>query len=76
MTLDQQAGTPGNALPAGWAFTLSSIKAHWFDAGHLTSICGRGMNHNFQRANREPKEADCNQCKRKLEQRAKGNTDD
>jgi hypothetical protein len=76
MTLDQDAGQPGIALPAGWAFGKGSIKAHWFDAGHITSICGRGVNSNLQRANRDPKEADCGECKRRLERRAEGNADD
>lgn len=77
MTLDQrQAETPGVMLPAGWAFGTRSIKAHWFDAGHLTSVCGRGSNNNQIRANRDPRESDCGECKRRLERRNRGQADD
>jgi hypothetical protein len=76
MSLNQEKQTPGAMLPAGWAFGRNSIKAHWFDAGHLTSICGRGSNNNLQRAPRAALEKDCGECKRRVERRSQGNVDD
>lgn len=66
VTTDQGDQTP--RLPAGWAFSPHSIKAHYYQEGHTTAMCGKTTQTNgAQRNPRAAISSDCAQCRAKLE---------
>lgn len=57
-------------LPAGWGFPGLARKCHWFDAGEITSRCGKWM-HSGMRVDGKPGGPDdCAACVRSLKKDA------
>ena len=57
-------------LPAGWAEPIAARKAHYFQAGHSVSVCGRWM-YTGERDTADtgsPYVDNCNMCLRKFDQ--------
>lgn len=76
MPTDQGAPAPTEAYPEGWGFGLNSIKAHYFRANTLTSICGKATSSNSRRRIRPPYTSDCVVCAQRYPDVARANADD
>lgn len=56
-------------LLAGWGFPGLSRKAHYFEAGSTTSLCGKWLYVGHRDSNDLKSKDDCAACRRKVEKK-------
>ncbi len=61
---------PTTPAPAGWAWPSTAKKAHYFEQGEYTSVCGKWLFGGYQREDNNDSSPDnCSPCQKKIEKK-------